>query len=316
MNKKVLILHRILFWANVLMLAATLVYYLIRWGSLGENIGIHFGPDGSFDVIASKVYGFYPHLIGGLIIGGIAAADHFIIKKDMGLRISEKGERLLRAEAALSLDVFLSLWCVYFAAWSWSVSTQRPMVKAVLPIITVLGNVLLFGLTAQVVTWIKFREKGAKKSEDTGAAHRMCRLVAWIMTAGSIGFMLEAWDRLPGDEKLYFDPAYDGLAYIANFGEYMDKRLLVIPHALCIVLLAIFEIVGRRAEKAEKRQLMSLFDKLKLLCGLFFFWWELNLWTEQPIGIVSVGIFTVLCAAALAVYIVKKRKVEKRSENN
>ena len=309
MNKKVITVHRILFFADVLLLFSTLVYYLIKWGSLPDDIGIHFAGDGSFDVVASKVLGFYPHLIGGLIIGGIALADRFIIKKGTGLRLSEKGEHLLKAEVLLTLDVFLFLWCIYFSMWSWSVSTQTPLDKELLgEILNAVSYVLIFSIIAQIVTYIKFREKAEGKPKDTGMAHRLCRLVAWLLVIGGIGMVLEVWDRLPGDEDLYYDPAYNGLAYIANFGEYMDKRLLLIPHIVSVVLLAVFEILSARAAKAQKSPLISLYDKLKLLCGVFFFWWEIMLWSEQPVGIVSVGIFTGLCAAAVIMYVIQKRK--------
>ena len=99
MNSRVKMVCRGIIGAGVLMLLASLVYYLTRWNDLPDDPGIHFDGNGNFDVYASKFYGFYPHVVGGLISAVLAAAVHLAGKVNAGLKITEKGDRLFRAEA-------------------------------------------------------------------------------------------------------------------------------------------------------------------------------------------------------------------------
>ncbi|MBR2283686.1 MAG: DUF1648 domain-containing protein [Ruminococcus sp.] len=313
MNRKIMWIHRVIFWINVLLLAASLVLYLTKWNELPDEIGVHFGPDGNFDVIASKLYGFYPHLIGGIVIAGIAAADHIILKKNTGLKISEKGERLFKSELILTLDVFTFFWSAFFSIWSHSVCLQKPLdTDLVRNITSVVSVLILIGIIIQICTCIRYRTE--KKSSDNNLMHRLSRLIAWLLTFGGIGVIAECWSRYPTDERLYYDPEYYGLAYFANFDAYLDKRLLLIPHFVVIVLLAVLEIISVRAAGAGRNTLVSLTDKLKLICGGFFFWWNLVLETENSVGMISAGLFVLLCAVSFAVYKLKNKTLSKPEE--
>ena len=307
MNKAVQWIHRIWFWADVLLILASLVYYLIRWGSLPEEVGMHFSADGNFDVVASKFYGFYPHIISGLIIGGIAVADHLILTKQTGMRIDEAGERLFKTELLLTLDVFLTQWCVFFAQWSWAVSMQVPMDRKGFGVFDIVNtSLLLIGVFCMNLTCIRHRTE--KKRMDTNVRHRLCRLVAWLLAAGNIGILAEVWERLPGDEALYGNPDYMGLAYFANVGAYLDKRWILAPEIVLIVLLLILEIIGVRAGKAQKSALVALTDKLKVICGLMFFWWEIMICSEEKIGVISVCFFLGACAVAFVLYVLALKR--------
>lgn len=61
--------------AGGVLLAVSLVFFLLRWSSLPEEAGVHFDPYGAFDVYASRFYGFYPHIVGaiGIAVLGVAS---------------------------------------------------------------------------------------------------------------------------------------------------------------------------------------------------------------------------------------------------
>ncbi len=311
MNKKAVIIHRIIFALSVLPLAESLVFYLIKWHSLPRETGVHFAPDGSFDVVASKVYGFYPHLMGGLITAGIALAFRFIGKKSTGLRISEKGERLFRTELIFTLDIVLMTSCAIFTMWSFCVSLQKPLnARLAAYLMTAALIMVLIGVVIQVITCVLHRQK-ADVRQSTGTAHRLSRITGWLMTAGSAAMLAEVWNRLPIDDELYFDPKYDGLAYFANFDRFLDKRLLLIPLALLIIIQTALEIVSAKASRSGKRAAVSLTDKLRVINGLFFFYWLLMICSEASVGAVSVGIYAALTAASAAVYLIKRKSSAK-----
>ena len=305
MDKKIILVHRILFSVFVIPLVASLVFYLIKWNTLPDEIGMHFDHNGDFDVVASKVYGFYPHVIGGLILTGMAVADHFIQTKSTGLKITEKGEKLFKAVLILTLDCFTFMWSSYFSFWSYSVSAQSPLNTHLYGKIESVSLVLLMtGIGIQNYICIKYKTQ--KKYVDLKLMHRLCRLTAWFLTVGGIWAFAESWNRHPSDEELYFNPQYYGLAYFENFDAFLDKRLLLIPQILVIALLVAFEVISAKATKAKRDVFVSLIDKLKLICGVFFFWWNLLLDTESRIGIVSVCLFGLLCIVSIVTYGIKR----------
>ena len=276
---------------------------------------MHFDHNGNFDVVSSKIYGFYPHVIGGLILAGMAFANHFIQTKNTGLKITEKGEKLFKAVLILTLDCFTFMWSAYFSFWSYSVSTQSPLnTRLYGRIESVIMVLLLIGVGIQNYICIKYKTE--TKYVDSNVMHRLSRLIAWLLTAGGIWMIAESWDRHPADEELYFNPEYYGLAYFENFNAFWDKRLLLIPQILIIALLVIFEIISAKATKANHDTLISLIDKFKLICGVFFFWWNLLLDTESSIGGGSVCLFGVLCIISIVIYVTRKNKtMEKENEN-
>ncbi|MBE6875332.1 MAG: hypothetical protein E7496_01185 [Ruminococcus sp.] len=307
MNRKCLMIHRILLFISILILMTSLVFYLIKWNSFPEEIGVHFGADGQYDVIASRFYGFYPHIVGGILIAGFAFTNFLIRRKSTGLHLSEAGEQHFKTELCLTLDCLSVLLSLFFANWSRCVSLQIPLN------INFMGNlelVMMTAVTAGIISEVitcrkhKIQQEHAKNSKT---AHSVCRLIAWLLTFGSAGILAVAWERFPGDEELYFNPEYYGLAYFSNLDTFLDKRFLLIPHVLIFILLTVLEIISVKAVKSNKNALVSLTDRLKLTGSLFFFWWNLVLMSEMSIGIFSVALFVCLYVLFFTIYLKRKK---------
>jgi hypothetical protein len=166
MNRKVILLHRLFIAANILMLGASLVYYLVMWNTLPPEIGVHFDGDGNYNVTDSKLYGFYPHAVGGIITAGIVLAGRLIQKRSTGLRLTEKGETLFRGTIVLGLAVEGFLITMVFAYyWARSVEQQIP-----LPVQSELKGVLIAAffvpltvLILLIAIGIIFRDKAKKE---------------------------------------------------------------------------------------------------------------------------------------------------------
>lgn len=310
MKKPLTILHWILFGLNLVLLAGSLIFYLSKWRSLPAEIGMHFSPDGNFDVIASKWYGFYPHIIDSLITIGITIANIVIARKKTGLCITLKGEELFKAELRLTLDVFLLMWGYYFAMWTRSVSLQVPMdAKRNGIVITAAFAMIAAGIVAQIVTCLICRDKQpSAKEKDPGLKSRGDRLIAWLLTLGDILILTECWARFPGDPDLYANPDYYGLAYFANFGAYLDKRFLLIAPAVTILVLAAFEIATARAKKAGKQALCQLLDRCKFLSAVYFFGAHITLCSEEALDPLNLIPFAAAFVICLMLYIRRRKK--------
>ena len=308
MSKKMLVIHWALFSLSILILAASLVFFLIKWNDLPDEIGIHFASDGSFDVEAEKFFGFYPHLAGGILIAVFAVAHYLINKIKIGMSISSEGEKLFKTEFHLTLDVLSVFVSFFFANWSLSVSLQVPLnVDVAMTLAFFMFAVSAAGIVLGIITYLKHREK-KETAKDSERFHSVCSLIARLLTVSGIAVLAIMWDRLPANEEYYFDPDYYGLAYFANFDAFLDKRLLFIPHILIVILLTVLEVISARAKKANKTALVALTDKLKLINGVFFFWWNMLLASELAIDIVSPCLFVLMFTASFIIYF-KRRKL-------
>ena len=224
----------------------------------------------------------------------------------IGFGISSEGEMIFKTEFRLTLDVLSVLVSLFFANWSLSVSLQVPLnVVLVLILAAFMFCASAAGIISGIVTYKKHRRK-KENSEKPGRFHSVCRLIAWMLTVSGIVVLLIGWDRLPGDEKYYYDPEYYGFAYFANFNAFLDRRLLLIPHIMIVALLAVLEVMSVKARRSNKNALVALTDKLKLISGVFFFWWNMLLISELGIGIVSLCLFVLFYTASFIMYFKKK----------
>lgn len=305
MKQQFVILHRILVALAAAILGASLVFFLIRWGSLPEEAGIHFGPDGSFDVYASRWYGFYPHIVGGLMIGGLTFASWLARRKPTGLHVTETGERLFRTELTMTLDVISLLVGVGFGYWSRCVSLQVPLNDRVMG---TLVSCMLFaaavGILAEIITCMIHRSS-QPKPEKQNSLHRISTLVAWLVSVSGLLVLAVVWDRIHASED---SVVVETVVYAANLNRCVPKPLVLIPYAVNALLLIGLWIVGKRAGKQGNPALLALTDKLRIVVAIWFFFWGLEFISEIPVGIVSVLLFVGLCALFTVQYLTRRKK--------
>ena len=190
---------------------------------------MHFAPDGQFDVTASRFYGFYPHVVGGILTAALGFSASLIQKKETGLQISSQGEAHFKTELCLTLDCLSVLLSVFFANWSRCVSFQIPLnVKFMGNLELVMFAVITFGIVSEVITCKKHKIQ-QESAKNSGTMHRLCRLIPWLLTVSEALLLAVIWERLPHQEEFYQNPDYYGLAYFANFDAFLDKRFLLIP---------------------------------------------------------------------------------------
>lgn len=140
--------------------AASLIWFLAALFWLKSPIGVHFDSDGNFDVIDSKLYGFYPHIINALCIGLTALADFLTDKVKIGMKVTEKGEHLLRTAMHLSIGWGRLLVVVFFAYWNALVIVQKPLSERV-P--TTILSLLMIGFYATIIAFVIIRYRIAGK---------------------------------------------------------------------------------------------------------------------------------------------------------
>ena len=333
MDSKAKMTHRILTGVCWCCLVWEFVFYLAHWSSLPEEPGIHFAPDGTFDVYASKIYGFYPHLIS-LAVLAVQFAATFVIGREklkLGLKVNEKGRRLILGSLVVTLDLVALAVLLCFCCWTFAVSTQDQNIMGSVP-----GYILKAGLIAAFAGAVfqcsvnavckdkdkagaeedlspagkrkrrlRFLLTGSAEGTDPAMFHRLSRICSWISVAILTGICLFVLERLPSGDVA---DEYHGLAWFENAGEYLAKWLVFLPYIVTVPFMVLFEAVGIFTKKSGDRPLMLLADRLKLIFAVFAGWWEIVLCSEKAIGAVSVSIFGVLCAFSVISYFIGRKK--------
>ena len=308
--KALLIVHFALICAAWLIVAGSLVLFLSKWDSLPERVGIHFAADGNFDVYAEKGYGFYPHIVSTVLIAGCAFAGAFAAGKKTGLNITEKGERLFRIELCVTVDVIAVLIGVWALMWTMSVSTQTPLDPAAMgTLISVMLIAGAVGIAAEIITVIVCRTDRKRSGNDAKKAalqHRMHRLASWMLAGAELLVTVLIWERLPDSDPTGFYHM-NGLAYFADFGVYLPKWLLLAPFILTAMILTVLEIIGHKAESADKTALVVFTDRLKLINAVFFFIADIRILSEITVGLPVILLYAGTTAASAAVFAVKHK---------
>ena len=126
--KKTDLPHIIMTLAAWLLFIGCLIRFLAAYGSLDDEIGVHFAGNGSFDVIDKKIFGLYPFVVSSvsLLIGLVL---RLLVKKvDVGKNVTEKGDMLMRFALTLYIDFSQLVMVVFFAGvWSGCVIAQHPL---------------------------------------------------------------------------------------------------------------------------------------------------------------------------------------------
>ena len=107
---------------------ASLIRIAAVWSSLPDRLGIHFADDGEFDVFDSKSYALYPYLVSIVALVFCEVSVLLSKKIKMGLKISEKGDLIIRTALKMLLDICKLGFSFFFAGvWADCVIRQRPL---------------------------------------------------------------------------------------------------------------------------------------------------------------------------------------------
>ena len=176
MDKKALIIHRVLVGLCLFCFVWEFVFYLANWSSLPEEPGIHFGPDGTFDVYASKIFGFYPHVIS-LIVLAVHFFVSFVISREklqLGVNITEKGKRMFLGSLMITVDLVVLSVLLCFCCWVFAVSAQNENIMGLTPnIIFSAGLMIAFcAVIFQCIVCAVYSEKPETEEEFSPAEKR------------------------------------------------------------------------------------------------------------------------------------------------
>ena len=332
MSRKAKIIHRIIAAAGWLCLVWQFAFYLAHWSSLPEEPGIHFGRaqhSAVFDVYASKIYGFYPHLITlvtlavNLIVTRIIGRE----KLKLGLKVREKGKRLITESIVITLDITALSTAGFFCCWTAAVSVQDADVMRYsdLPMywgITLVFAAVIFQLIAHAVykerpaedeslspeekrkRRLRFLLTGSSSEPDSGMRHRLSLAVSWIIISGLTAIGLFVLERLPSGD---IADEHHGQAWFANVEAYCDKWLVFLPFIIAVPIMLLSEPFSVRAGRRGNKALVKLFDRIRLILALCAGWCEIMLFSEKAIHPAVFCISGALLAGAVISYIINIR---------
>ena len=142
------------------------VRMLIAYPSLPETVGMHFGPNGEFDLYGNKTETFtlfYPCIVS-LVFLVVYEVLAFVSKRvKTGLNVNETGERMIREAIAILLDVLKWIFSFFYAGvWVDCVIRQHAL-NTTIPVVLVVVAICLFA--ACVMFLIAVRIKFSKEND-------------------------------------------------------------------------------------------------------------------------------------------------------
>lgn len=168
--KKLKRTHLILLLLSILPLAVGLVCFIIKYDSLPDQMGIHFGLDektqqSCFDVIDNKIFGIYPFVAGFGLIALLSLCSFFVPRVKPSQKLTEKGNTVFQQFVLFIIDLFRLIVSAYFTIWTYCIITQKP--QAMFRLGGPLSWGLLVGILALPIGVIVIRRVFAKRSRDT-----------------------------------------------------------------------------------------------------------------------------------------------------
>ena len=124
--------------ANIIafgLLGMSLIWLLSVYGDFSERMGVHYGEDNEFDVIASKLFAFYP-FAAGFGLCGIFCLLELAVKKvrKVGKNLTEEKTEFIKKAALCVLSAMKLFWAVFFSIWNYCVIHQTRMFTFGIPI--------------------------------------------------------------------------------------------------------------------------------------------------------------------------------------
>ena len=162
--------HIIILLLCLLPLAVGLVWFIIKYSSLPDPMGIHFGFDEKthesiFDVIDNKKFGIYPFAAGFGLIGLLSLCGFFVRRVKPSKKVTEKGHTVMQQFVLFVVDANNIIISIYFTVWTYCIITQRPraMKQWGTPLALIWAPLLLLLPIGVIVLRIVFRRKRAEK---------------------------------------------------------------------------------------------------------------------------------------------------------
>ena len=136
----------------------SLIRFAVVWNSLPDKLGIHFADNGEFDIIGSKKNAAYPYIISIIALVFCEVSALLSKKIKMGIKISEKGDTIIRTALITLLDISKLGFSFFFAGvWADCVIRQHPL-NTDIPAAVMLIMFLAFAafVIASIVIKIKY----------------------------------------------------------------------------------------------------------------------------------------------------------------
>ena len=329
MNRINLAIHRLLQAVGILSFIGSIAFFLMKWGSLPENAGIHFDGKGYFDVYAERIYGFYPHIFMLISLAVNIVITQLAIKGriKLGLKVTEKGSTLIMTSMIFALDFCALAVICYFVMWSWCVSTQTQGVlvgMASVPLSISMTVCLAAGIFQCIVynickenkadikklsakekrmRAIRFILTGNADKADGSKHHQLFRIISWIIIAMMLLIISFVAERLPSEDLTDY---YHGLAYFANVDAYLPKWIVFMFFIGMVPFMAIFEVIGIQSKKAGDNPKTVLADRLKVIFAVFCAWFEIKICGEEKLTFTEGAVFFGLCIINVIRYFIEK----------
>ena len=162
--------HIIIFIASLIPLAIGLVWFIIKYDSLPNPMGIHFGFDEKthesiFDVIDNKIFGIYPFVAGFGLIGLLSLCGFFVRRVKPSPKVTEKGHSVMQQFVLFIVDANNIIISIYFTVWTYCIIKQepKPMGQWGKPLAIIWLPLLLLLPICMIVLRIVFSKKRADK---------------------------------------------------------------------------------------------------------------------------------------------------------
>lgn len=157
MNRIIKIIHVVLTVIAWVIFLSSLIRIAVVWNSLPDMLGVHFDSNGDFDVTDSKKYIAYPCLISLAALAFFEISALLSRKINIGMNISEKGDRQIRTMLSMLFDMSKLLFSFFFSGiWIDCVIRQYPLNPDIPTVITLM---LLFLFLLFVIISIVIRSK-------------------------------------------------------------------------------------------------------------------------------------------------------------
>ncbi|MBR1422826.1 MAG: hypothetical protein IJ571_05225 [Ruminococcus sp.] len=116
--------HLITMAVTAVLYIGSLIWFLIAYKSLDDQIGIHFDSQ-DFDVYASKKFGFYPFVAGPVLTALLQLSRFLSDKLKESPKLTEEGNEKYRVLIKMYADILTLIIAVFFTSWNWAVIKQN-----------------------------------------------------------------------------------------------------------------------------------------------------------------------------------------------